>query len=253
MEYTINRLAQLSGVSTRTLRYYDQIGLLAPLRKEDNGYRVYGENQVDRLQQILFYRELGLSLAGIADILDSPEFNRVQALSEHLQSLKQRKQQLETLIQTVEKSLKNEKGEIRMTDTEKFEGFKKQLIEDNETKYGEEIRGKYGNETVDASNKRISGMDEAAWTKYQDLTKQIEQLLAEAAGEGDPASEKAQQMCDLHRQWIEMTWPAGSYSKQAHAGLAEMYVGDPRFAEYYDRLVPGGASFLREALLVYCK
>ena len=98
MEYSVSNLAKLSGVSTRTLRYYDQIGLLRPLRQSANGYRIYGQGEVDRLQQILFYRELGVSLEEIGAILDAPGYDREAALAGHLSALMEKKKQLELLI-----------------------------------------------------------------------------------------------------------------------------------------------------------
>lgn len=94
----------MAGITTRTLRYYDQIGLLHPLRLSDSGYRLYGVAEVDRLQQILFYRELGLELSDIKKILDSPDYNSVDALEQHLKELEEKKQRLEALIQTVTKT-----------------------------------------------------------------------------------------------------------------------------------------------------
>lgn len=104
MEYTIQELAQLSGVSTRTLRYYDEIGLLKPARTNEAGYRFYGQWEVDMLQQILFYRALDMKLATIQAIIQAPNFQHAEALKTHRAALLQRKEQLETILQTVEKN-----------------------------------------------------------------------------------------------------------------------------------------------------
>lgn len=112
MEYTVQKLAQLAGISSRTLRYYDEIGILKPARTA-SGYRVYGPAEIDRLQQILFYRELGVELAGIKQILDSPSFDRVKALKEHRQKLLVRRAQLDQLIANVEKSIAQRKVLLR--------------------------------------------------------------------------------------------------------------------------------------------
>jgi len=148
VEYTINKLAKMAGISTRTLRYYDQCGLLAPARVSSNGYRIYGQKETDRLQQILFYRELGVPLNDIKRILSSPDFDYKTALEDHLKALTVRRSQLDRLISNVEKTLLSLKGEIVMTDQEKFEGFVEKLIQENEEKYGSEIREKYGNEAA---------------------------------------------------------------------------------------------------------
>ena len=152
MEYSIQKLAALSGVTTRTLRYYDQIGLLKPLRVSSSGYRIYGPEQVDRLQQILFYRELGVSLEEIDRILSRPDYDRRQALESHRQALLARRQQLDVLIDNLTKTIEQEDGERMMSDKEKFAGFMKQKVEENEAKYGSEIRRKYGDKAIDESN-----------------------------------------------------------------------------------------------------
>jgi len=154
MEYTVNHLAKLSGVSTRTLRYYDKIGLLKPLRVNSNGYRIYGDEQINLLQQILFYRDLDFCLEDIKSIVTAPDFDREQALADHLVMLEARRQQMELLIQNVKKTIASMKGETVMNDAEKFEGFKKDFIKENEETYGQEIRNRYGDKTVDASNAR---------------------------------------------------------------------------------------------------
>ena len=148
MEYTVKKLAQLAGISTRTLRYYDEIGLLKPTRITSSGYRIYGQAEVDQLQHIMFYRELGVELECIKTILCSSSFNKLEALREHHGKLLDKKQQLEVLIANVEKTITMTEGGMIMTDQEKFEGFKKKMIADNEAKYGEEIREKYGEDTV---------------------------------------------------------------------------------------------------------
>ena len=160
MDYTIGQLAELAGVSTRTLRYYDRIGLLKPLYVDDSGYRWYGERELDLLQQILFYRERGFALAQISDLLYSENFDLVRALEDHLMDLERRQSQTERLIQTVCRTLAYVKGEYQMSDAEKFEAFKHQTIQRNEKLYGTELREKYGNAAIDASNRKLLHMTE---------------------------------------------------------------------------------------------
>lgn len=252
MEYSIKKLAEMSGVTTRTLRYYDQIGLLCPVRISSNGYRIYGRNEVDLLQQILFYRELGVGLEEIGQMLKAPEYDREKALEGHLSALLRRKAQIETLIGNVRKTINTLKGEETMRDPEKFEGFKQKLIDDNEAAYGDEIRQKYGDAVVEDSNAKLKGMREADWKKAERLSALINETLKEALKTGDPASEAAQEACDLHRQWICLFWKDGMYSKAAHLGLAEMYCADARFKEYYEAIAPGATEFLLEAMKIYC-
>ena len=163
MTYSIKELADLSGISTRALRYYDEIGLLTPKRDEKNLYRVYREEEVDRLQQILFYRELDVSLDEIQLLLSSPDFDPKSVLQEHLLALLRKKSQLEQLIHNLNSTIAAMEGEIIMTDSEKFAGFKKELIDSNERKYGEEVREKYGEDSIEKTNQRISGLSENQW------------------------------------------------------------------------------------------
>lgn len=249
MEYTVQKLAKIAGISSRTLRYYDEIEILKPARINSSGYRVYGEAEVNRLQQILFYRELGVGLSAIKEIVTSSSFDGLKALREHREKLLEKRMQIELLIANVDKTIALTEGRIEMSDKEKFEGFKERLIEDNEKKYGEEIRSKYGDDAVNASNKKIKGMTEEQYSQWKLLEESVIEVLKEAYASGDPAGELGQKAADLHRQWLSYTW--NKYSKEAHAGLANMYVEDQRFKSYYDKEQPGLAEFLRDAILIY--
>ncbi|QED49281.1 MerR family transcriptional regulator [Cytobacillus dafuensis] len=249
MEYTVQKLARLAGVSTRTLRYYDEIEILKPARINSSGYRIYGQEEVDRLQQILFYRELGVSLESIKNIVTSPSFEGAIALKEHREKLLEKRQQLDLLIANVEKTIALTEGRIHMSDKEKFEGFKKKMVEDNEKKYGKEIREKYGNDIVDKSNAKLMNMTQEQNEEVTNLANEVQETLAKAFATGDPAGELAQKAADLHKQWLCFYW--SKYSKEAHAGLAQMYVDDERFTAYYDKEQPGTAEFLRDAILIY--
>ncbi|NLY47272.1 MAG: MerR family transcriptional regulator [Tissierella sp.] len=253
MEYSISKLARISGVTTRTLRYYDEIGLLKPRRISSNGYRIYGENQVNLLQQILFYKELGIGLEDIDNILNSSDYNIEKSLQEHLIHLNQEKIRIELLIKNVNKTISSLKGETIMSDKEKFEGFKNDLIKKNEEEYGSEIRDKYGDEVVDASNAKLASMSQEQWQRQQDLTNEISEKIKLALKAGEPAGQIAQEACELHRQWLSMFWKDGMYSKEAHLSLGQMYVEDERFKKYYDEIEEGAAEFLYEALKVYCR
>lgn len=249
MEYTVQRLGSLAGVSTRTLRYYDEIGILKPARINSSGYRIYGQREVDRLQQILFYRELGVSLESIKNIVTAPDFDGTNALREHRAKLLEKRNQLDMLIANVEKTIALTEGRIKMSDKEKFKGFKQKMIDENEKKYGEEIRQKYGSDAVEKSNAKLMNMTEEEYEKVTRLSEELTKTLSEAYKTGDPSGESAQKAADLHRQWLTFYW--NEYTKEAHAGLAQMYVEDERFKAYYDKEQPGTAEFLRDAILIY--
>ncbi|MFF3022867.1 MerR family transcriptional regulator [Gottfriedia sp. NPDC057948] len=249
MEYTVQKLGLLAGISTRTLRYYDEIGILKPARINSSGYRIYGQAEVNRLQQILFYRELGMNLENIKEIITSPDFNSAKALTEHREQLLDKRKQLDLLITNVEKSIALTEGRITMSNKEKFEGFKKDMIEENEKKYGKEAREKYGDEAVNKSNQKVMNMTEEDHKEVTRLAEELAKTLAEALKTGDPSSEIAQKAADLHKQWLTFYW--SKYSKEAHAGLAQMYVDDERFKAHYDKEHPGTAEFLRDAIHIY--
>ncbi|MFB6468330.1 MerR family transcriptional regulator [Cytobacillus sp. Hz8] len=251
MEYTVQKLGKLAGVSTRTLRYYDEIGILKPARINSSGYRIYGQAEVDRLQQVLFYRELGVNLETIKEVITSASFDGAIALKEHREKLLEKRKQLDLLIENVNKTIDSMEGRRTMSNKEKFEGFKKKLIEDNEKKYGKEIREKYGEETINKSNAKMLNMTEAEYERVTKLSEEVNSTLAEAMKTGNPASELAQKAAELHKQWLTFYW--SEYSKEAHAGLAQMYADDERFKAYYDKIQPGAAEFLRDAILIYTK
>ena len=252
MEYTILKLAHLAGISTRTLRYYDEIDLLKPARMSSSGYRIYSQKEFDQLQHILFYKELGVGLDEIKQIINNPQFDDMQALQDHYQKLLEKIKQIDTMIETVQLTIQSRKGEIKMTDKQKFEGLKKQLIEENEQRYGQELREKYGEDVINHSNKQFKNLSKEQYEAMNQLSYEILALLEEAMETNNPESELAQVLAKKHHEWLGYTWP--SYSKEAHAGLAQMYVADPRFTAYYDeKIKPGAAQFLCDAILVYTK
>lgn len=247
MEYSIHELAVLAGISTRTLRYYDQIDLLKPSRMGESGYRFYGKEEVELLQQILFFRERKIPLARIRELLRSPGFDQMAAMEEHLAALRREQDKLAQLIETVEKTIAEMKGEVIMQDSEKFAAWKRESIEENEKKYGEEIRERYGDGTVDASNRKLFHMTEEQYGRFQELEKQIISRLEQAVLQGvSPDSREGREIALLHGEWLQYTWNA--YTKEAHEGLTKMYLADERFLAYYDSKVKGCATFLAAAV-----
>lgn len=249
MEYTVKKLAVMANVSTRTLRYYDEIGILKPARINSSGYRIYGEHEVDRLQQILFYRELGVNLDQIKEIIASRDFDEKKALEEHRQLLISKRTQLDILIDNVEKTILSKEGKYNMSNNEKFEGFKDELITNNEKKFGKEAREKYGDKAMEKSNKILKNMTEEQYKEIESLGNEVLETLEKAFKEGRPGSETAQKAAELHGKWLTYFW--GEYNKEAHANITQMYVEDERFKAYYDSKNPGSAEFLREAVLIY--
>jgi len=136
-----------------------------------------------------------------------------------------------------------------MNDQEKFQGLKQKLVDDNEKRYGQEARQLYGDEAVDRSIRKVQGLTKAQFDEVTQLSAELMSVLAAALGTGDPAGELAQKAADLHRQWLGYFWDR--YSPVAHKSLAQMYVEDERFTDYYDAQHPGTAAFLRDAINIY--
>ena len=248
MEYSIQELSRLSGVTTRTLRWYDKIGLLNPCRVAESGYRYYGAAEVDRLQDILFYRALGVELARIRQCLDDPSFDRLAALRSHLTALEGEKARLEQLIRSVQDTIgAQERNEI-MHDEQKFEAFKRRAVEHNEETYGKEAREKYGDRQVDDANRAVLGLTGEQYQMWNELEEEIRRRLEDAVHAGlDPTGEEGREIVRLHRRWLEVTVKPCDGARQRE--IAELYVADERFAAHYDRNVPGCARFLRDAVV----
>jgi DNA-binding transcriptional MerR regulator len=245
MSYSIKQLASLAGVSPRTLRWYETLGLLSPKRLA-NDYRVYETDEVDRLQQILFFRELGFGLEEISALMHAGDYDVVQALRGHLEVLAARRDRLDQLMTTMQKTIRRYEGEIEMNDTEKFEAFKQKAICDNEERYGAEIREKYGDDTVDASNRKFAGLTPERYTEMEALTERLHATLAQAVAEGDASGPLAREVAKLHKEWLGFFWP--DYTPERHRGVTQMYVDDPRFTAHYDGVVSGATVFLRDAV-----
>lgn len=249
MTYTIGEVARMSGVSPRALRLYEDEGLLTPARKP-NGYRCYTSAEMDRLQEIMLFRRMGVPLGEVAPLLSSSAPERRKLLSHHLAELRRERAELDRLIRTIEVTIKSEAGGTPMTDAEKFEGMKRQLIEENERAYGAEVRARYGDESVDESNRTMMGLTSEQYERFRELELQIlEALEAAVAGGADPLGEEGARVCALHRAWLSFTWP--QYTPEMHRGLAESYVADERFRAYYDRAVDGCAQWLRDAIVAH--
>ena len=247
MEYSIREVSEIAGISTRTLRYYDSIGLLKPAFVQESGYRYYGERELELLQQILFYRERGFKLDEIAGILYSEDFDVMSALGEHLAELKKEQARIHSMIAAVKKTIASMKGEITMNDQERFEAFKKDAVQKNEEAYGREIRDRYGDEEVDASNQKMLNMTKEEYQRFQELSQKLNVLLKTAVRFGEsPEGEEGRRAVEIHKEWLGMTWK--TYSVEAHKGVTQMYTADERFTKYYDCEVPGCAQFLKEAV-----
>ncbi len=243
--YSVKQLAAVAGVSARTLHYYDEIGLLRPSRNPDNGYRIYQAEALLRLQQILFLRELGLRLDEIKAILDSPSFDLLPALEQHYQALLERRRRVDELIQTVESTIQHLKGNIAMDAKDLFKGFSPE----QEQAYAEEAQRRWGEKNVKESQKR--------WGSYSPEKKQrilaeggeIYQAIVAAMPQG-PASQAAQAGIARWHQNLRYFYEP---TKEILLGLGDLYNDDPEFNAFFQRIHPELASFMRQAIQVYCR
>ncbi len=239
--YTTKELADLAGVSSRTLRYYDQIGLLVPARAA-NGYRVYNAADMHRLQHILLLRSCGVPLESIEDALDRSDFDLASMLQEHLTLLCRQRKELDETIAAARIAVAGLEAFGKMDDKERFEQIKKQSVADFENEYGQEARSLYGDAAIDEANERMLGMSKTAWDAKEELEHRIKDNLIVVMATGDPASPESRLVAGMHAQWIKVHWGEGAYTPEAHRSLAQGYLTDPRFVEYYDGACGDGAT-----------
>ncbi|MET1180387.1 MerR family transcriptional regulator [Peribacillus simplex] len=236
MAMKVKELADLVGISVRTLHYYDEIGLLSPEEITESGYRLYSNDNLEMLQQILFFRELGMPLKEIKQMISSSSFDKQDALMKHQKMLLEKRSQLDKLIKTVEKSIKHMKGEIQMTNKEKFEGF-----DFSQNPYEEEARKLWGDKAVDESKAKVAGMSKDA----QKIVSEIYIKLASIRNDS-PKSEEVQEAI---KEWYDcLNNNFGTYSLDAFKGLGQMYVNDQRFTKNIDKYGDGLAKFMCDAM-----
>ena len=245
MAYTIKQLADLAGVSVRTLHYYDEIGLLAPDAYGENGYRYYDADALLRLQQILFFRELDFRLDEIKVILDRPDFDVRRALETHRVALEEKSARLRQLIETVDKTISRLKGESKMSDQELFGGFD----EEKQAQYTEEARKRWGSEAVDDSMKRWGSYSAAQKAAIIAEGQVIHRDLAENMGKGYDSPTVQQMVARWHQHLRNFYEP----SIERLRGLGQLYVDDPDFRANYAKLDSKLPEFFRDAIEFYCR
>ncbi|MEV4106173.1 MerR family transcriptional regulator [Nonomuraea sp. NPDC049695] len=244
MGYSVGQVARLAGITVRTLHHYDEIGLLSPSRHSVSGYRRYTEPDLDRLQQILFYRELGFSLEEIVVIVDQPGEDALTHLRRQRALLSRRVGRLQTMIAAVDKAMEAHTMGVRLTPEERFEVFG-DFDPDEHAEEAEERWG--GSDAFEQSRGRAASYTKRDW---QRITADAADILAEfvaahAAGE-PPQGERARAAAERHRRHIAAWFYDCSY--EMHRGLGDMYVADPRFAARYENAAEGLAQWVRDAI-----
>lgn len=247
MVYTVAKLAKLSGVSIRTLHWYDEVGLLKPAYHGCNGYRYYEEKELLTLQQILFFRELGFELKQIKKILGKSDFDQLVALSSHRKVLQKELERTRKLIRTIDKTIKHLKGEQKMEDHEAFHGFSKE----KQAEYEKELIDRFGEKTkaaIEESKKKVTGWSKTQWEEskgeFEAICKKLTALL-----EQDSAvdSIEVQEVIRSHYEWLKRFWTPDQESYAGHGRfIIESDLKKPY--EAYHQNLP---QFISDAIQVF--
>jgi DNA-binding transcriptional MerR regulator len=242
--YTIKQIADMAGVTTRTIRYYDQIDLLKPVETHANGYRYYDRSSLLTLQQIMFFRELDLPLEDIRDIIKRPDFDMVDALQKHRMSLQTQQTRLQRLLRTLDQTIDSLNGMGEISEEEYFKGF-------DQSEYEEEVRARWGNTSYYTESQQ-------KWASYspqqqEEIKEKGSHMITDMVGtdpSAKPEDTNIQQAVGAYYDYLNRYFY--TCDLEFFRGLSDMWVADPRFAANYERVRPGGAAFVREAVHYYC-
>ncbi|MFG2051284.1 MerR family transcriptional regulator [Micromonospora sp. NPDC048935] len=244
MAYTVGQVAKIAGVTVRTLHHYDEIGLLSPSGRTSAGYRRYDDADLQRLQLVLYYRELGFPLEEITAIIDDPAADPAAHLRRQHELLTERMKRLQEMVTAIEFAMEASKLNIQLTPEERFEVFgdfkPEQYEAEAEQRWG-------GTDAYRESNRRASRYTKEDWLRIkaenEDWGRRIVALMASGAPADGP---EAMDLAEEHRQIISRWFYECSYEVQT--GLADMYMADERFTAYYEKIAPGLAAYLNEAI-----
>ncbi len=246
MPYTVNTLAKLSGVSVRTLHFYDEIGLLKPAYYGENNYRYYEEEQLLMLQQILFYRELGIPLNEIREILTSESFDKIKALTSHREILVKNLDRTKDLIMTIDNTIKHLRGDATMKHKDLYYGFDSEKQKAHE-KYLVE-QGIITQEFLDESHRKVKDWTDADKNAFIHEGEAIMKALIEALeNKLTPSTEEVQAIMRRHYVWLERSW---SPTKEKYLGLIDLYE-TPHFRTFFDDRHPNLLAYIQSAMRVF--
>ena len=249
--YKIKEVSELAGVSVRTLHYYDEIDLLKPAHIEENGYRLYNEGNLARLQQILFFKEMDLPLNKIKAILDDPQFDQLDSLMKHKKVLVEKQKRLEKIIQSIDQTAQAIKGGREMSKQDMFEPFDMSRVEEHLLKYEKEVKEKYADtEAFRQSKQKTNGYQADDWKTIEIERQRIYQSLADLM-DRDPADSEVQQI--IHEWRMHISKHFYDCTPEIFKGLGEMYISDQRFTDNIDSTKPGLARYLHDAIQIYCR
>lgn len=241
---TVGEIARLAGLTVRTLHHYDELGLVVPGARSGAGYRLYGDAEVERLQEVLFYRELGFGLDQIATLLAERGYDRLGALLEQRRMLEAKAARTHTLIEAVDRAIAAEGSGMKLSKEEMLEVFG----DFDPTQYEDEARERWGDtDAYQESMRRTGNYSKEQWLALRDEADEINQAFIALMDAGAPADgAEAMDVAERHRQHISRWFY--DCSREIHAGLGRMYVEDARFTENIDRAEPGLARYMAEAI-----
>ncbi len=247
MRYTVHKLAKLSGVSPRTLRFYDEIALLKPAFYGDNQYRYYEEEQLLMLQQILFFRELGFPLSDIQQIIRSNDFNKIEALNAHKSILQSSLERTDTLIKTIDKTISHIKGKLIMRDAEMYDGFDPLKQQEHE-QYMLKM-GILSLKEIEDSWKKVRHWKKPVWEQFKQDGEKLNLDLAKAMSNHlKPNDMEVQALIQRHYSWVKNFWTP---TRESYMALAQMYLDHPDYRYFYNRYHPNLVEYLVEAMKIY--
>lgn len=239
----ISEVAKLSGITVRTLHYYDEIELLKPSETTEAGYRMYSSEDLERLQQILFFRELDFPLNEIKEIMLNPNYDKNEALNKHKEFLIEKRKRIDGLITLIDKTIK---GDNNMS----FKEFDNSKIEENKRKYAEEVKKRWGNtDAYKEYEKKTSSYDGNSWNEINEGMVEILKEFADNREE-DPNSDIIQSLVEKWQSYITSNFY--NCTKEILSCLGLMYIGDERFKENIDKYGEGTAEFMAKAIEIYC-
>ncbi len=239
----ISEVAKLSGVTVRTLHYYDEIGLLKPSKTTEAGYRMYSIEDLEKLQQILFFRELDFPLNEIKEIMINPKYDKIEALNKHKELLIEKRKRIDGLVTLIDKTIK---GDNNMS----FKEFDNSKIEENKRKYSEEVKKRWGNtDAYKEYEKKTTSYDKNSWNT---INEEMAKILKEFADnrDKDVNSDIVQSLVEKWRGYITLNFY--NCTKEILSCLGLMYIGDERFKENIDKYGEGTSEFMAKAIEIYC-
>lgn len=243
MKMKVKEVAEIVGISVRTLHYYDQIGLLSPKRITESGYRLYSEEDLEILQQILFFKELDFTLKDIKSIIYSPLFNRQEALILQRRMLVEKRDKFNQMIDTIDQTIKHISGKTNLSNKEKFAGISIQY-----SQFEDEARRRWGNQSVDEVNTKIKTL-----SVYEqiDLSNRWDMIFGKLASLRNKSADSKEVQITI-KEWHDfLNENFSTYSYEAFRGLGQLYRSDNRFSEYIDQYGEGLVKLMSQAMQVY--